>query len=72
MRAAPGRAVAPRVIARISLRVDIASLVMAQMVADQGEFRVNRIWGQRLCSGRARREQAGRSAMGEPMARLVS
>ena len=50
MRAAPGRAVAPRAIAQKSRRVDIASTLvtyraLAPKVAEQGEFRVNRHMG---------------------------
>jgi hypothetical protein len=42
MRAAPGRAFAPRAIAQKSWRVGIAfALIMAHKVADQGEYRVN-------------------------------
>ena len=50
MRAAPGRAVAPRLIARKSRRVGIAvaletSNVVAHKVADQGEHRVKPAYG---------------------------
>jgi hypothetical protein len=41
MRAAPGRAFAPRVMARISQPIVVTFALVAHMIADQGEFRVN-------------------------------